>query len=204
MAQKRKKKPVRRSRPRYEFKPDATGSSFLKQLHLTQHQQRQLLRWALFALVCVLGLVLQDVILCHMSILGATTDLVPMAILLISVTIGSHQGSIFAFIASLIYQFSGSAPGPYVIAYLSFLGIAGGMFREGFWRRGFASDVLCAAIMLLAYELAVFGTGIFMGLTTWYRLGVFLVTAIISILIMIALYPLISKIDRIGGETWKE
>ena len=78
------------------------------------------------------------------------------------------------------------------------------MFREGFWRRGFASDVLCAAVMLLAYELAVFGTGIFMGLTTWYRLGVFLVTAIISILIMIALYPLISKIDRIGGETWKE
>ena len=204
MAQKRKKNPARRRRPRYEFKPDATGSSFLKQLHLTKLQQRQLLRWTLFGAVCVFGLVLQDVILSKFSLLGATTDLVPMAILLITVTIGSHQGSLFALIAATLYHFSGSAPGPYAIAYLSFLGIAGALFREGFWRRGFASDVLCAAVMLLAYELTVFGTGIFLGLTTWYRLGVFLLTAVLSILIMVALYPLVSKIDRIGGETWKE
>jgi hypothetical protein len=124
--------------------------------------------------------------------------------LLIAVTIGSEQGSLFALIASTLYHFSGSAPGPYVIAYLSFLGIAGAMFREGFWRRGFASDVLCAAVMLLAYELILFGTGLFMSLTTWYRLSVFLLTALLSILVMIALYPVISKIDRIGGETWKE
>lgn len=205
MAQKRKKNAARaRRRQRYEFKPDAAGSSLLKQLHLTQLQRRLLLRWTLFAALCVAGLVLQDVILCRMSILGATTDLVPAIILLITVAIGSEQGSVFALVASAIYYFSGSAPGPYAIAFLVILGIAGALFREGFWRRGFASDVLCAAVMELTYELAIFGTGLFLGLTTWYRLGVFLVTAILSILIMIALYPLVSKIDKIGGETWKE
>ena len=204
MAQKRRRSAARYRRQRYEFKPDAAGSSILKQLHLTKLQRRQLLRWTLFAAICIAGLVLQDVIMCKFNFLGATTDLVPCAILLITVAIGSEQGSLFSLVAGTVYHFSGSAPGPYAIAFLCFLGIAGALFREGFWRRGFASDVLCAAVMLLAYELAVFGTGIFLGLTTWHRLGVFLLTAILSILIMIPLYPLVSKIDRIGGETWKE
>ena len=204
MAQKRKRNPARRRRPRYEFKPDAQGSSFLKKLWLTQLQRKHLLRWTLFGAICVFGLVLQDVIMSRFTFLGATTDLVPCAILLISVAIGSEQGCLFALVASSLYYFAGSAPGPYSIAYLSILGIGGVMFRENFWRRGFASDVLCAAIALAAYEFAVFGTGLFLGLTTWYRLGVFLVTAAMTIAVMIPLYPLVSKIDAIGGETWKE
>ena len=204
MAQKRNRSAARRRRARYEFKPDARGFSLLKQLHLTQHQQRQLLRWSLFALICIGGLVLQDVIMSRFALLGATTDLVPMAILLIAVAIGSEQGSLFALIAACLYFFAGSAPGAYAIAYLSILAIAGALFREFFWRRGFASDVLCAACALFIYEMTVFLTGIFLGLTTWYRFGVFLLTAILSILVMIPLYPLVSRIDKIGGETWKE
>jgi len=202
MAQKRKRNPRRRQR--YEFKPDNLGSSLLSRLHLTKLQQRQLLRWTLFAALCILGLVLQDVILSRFSLLGATTDLVPCAILLISVAIGSEQGSYFSLIASSLYYFSGSAPGPYAIAFLSILGIGGALFRENFWRRGFASDVLCAAVALFLYELAVFGTGIFLGMTRWHRLGVFLLTAALSVLVMIPLYRAVSAIDKIGGETWKE
>lgn len=204
MAQKRKKSALRRRRARYEFKPDAPGVSFLKQLSLTQLQRRQLLRWSLFALICIIALVLQDVIMSRFSLLGATTDLVPAAILLISVTIGSHQGSVFALVASMVYYFAGSAPGPYAIAAISVLGVAGALFREYFWRRGFASDVLCAACAMLLYEISIFGTGLFLGLTRWNRLGVFLLTTLISILVMLPLYPLVSRIDQIGGETWKE
>ena len=204
MAQKRKSNSFRRRRPRYEFKPDAEGGSFLKKLHLTRLQQKQLLRWTLFGVICVFFLVLQDVILSKFSLLGATTDLVPCAILLIAVAIGSEQGSFFALIASSLYYFSGSAPGSYAIAYLSILGVAGALIRENFWRRGFASDVLCAATALICYEFSVFGTGLFMGLTTWHRFGVFLLTTVMTILVMIPLYPAVSKIDAIGGETWKE
>ena len=202
MAQKRRKST--RRRPRYEFKPDELGSSFLSRLHLTKLQQRQLLRWALFGLICILGLVLQDVIMSRFSLLKATTDLVPCAILLITVTIGSEQGSYFVLIASALYYFAGSAPGPYAIALLSMLGLGGALFRENFWRRGFASDVLCAAVAMLAYEMAVFGAGLFLRLTTWHRFGVFLLTAILSIAVMIPLYSAVSAIDRLGGETWKE
>ena len=202
MAQKRRKQT--RRRPRYEFKPDDLGASFLSRLHLTQLQRRQILRWSLFGLVCILGLVMQDVIMSKFSLLGATTDLVPCAILLITVTIGSEQGSYFVLLASALYYFSGSAPGPYAIAFLSLLGLGGALFRESFWRRGFASDVLCAAAALFAYELAVFGAGLFLRLTIWNRLGVFLLTAAFSIAVMVPLYRAVSAIDKIGGETWKE
>ena len=204
MAQKRKQNSARRRRQRYEFKPDALGTSWLKKLYLTKQQQRTLLRWTLFAAVCIAGEVVQDVLMSRFSFLGATTDLVSCAILLITVAIGSEQGSYFVLIASSVYYFSGSAPGPYAIAYLSLLGIAGALFRENFWRRGFASDVLCAAVALIAYELSVFGTGLFLGLTTWHRFGVFLLTTAMTVLVMIPLYPLVSRIDQIGGETWKE
>ena len=104
----------------------------------------------------------------------------------------------------MFYYFSGSAPGPYAIAGISILGIAGALFREYFWRRGFASDVLCAGCAMALYELSIFGTGLFLGLTRWNRLGVFWLTAVLSILVMIPMYPVISNIHRIGGETWKE
>ena len=204
MATKRNRTRRRTQRRRYEFKPDASGASFLKQLHLTQLQRQRLLRWGLFAAVCIGALVLQDVIMSRFSLFGATTDLVPAAILLISVAIGSEQGSLFSLITSTLYYFAGSAPGPYAIAFLSFLAIGAGLIRENFWRRGFASDALCAGVALFIYEMAVFSTGLFLRLTTWYRFGVFLLTAILTIIAMLPLYRPVSAIDKIGGETWKE
>lgn len=188
----------------HEFRPDALEVSFLKTLHLTQHQRKILTKWLLFTLVWILALTLQDVLMAQVSIFGATTDLVPCFILLTTVTIGSELGSLFALAASLMYHFSGSAPGPYVVAFLPILGILAGLFRENYWRRGYASDVLCAAIAMMLYEIGIFASGTFFGLTGWYRFGVFLTTGLLSVLVMLPLYPLVSKIGAIGGETWKE
>ena len=78
------------------------------------------------------------------------------------------------------------------------------MFRQGFWRRGFRSNILCAGLALLSYELAIYGTGVFLGLTYFSRIGVFLLTWLLSFLVMLAAYPLILRIRKIGGDTWKE
>ena len=188
----------------HEFRPDKLEVSFLKTLYLTQLQRKILLKWCLFAAMCLVGLTLQDVIMARISLFGATTDLVPCLILLICVTIGSEEGGVFALVASMIYYFAGTAPGPYAVALIPIFGLAGGIFRESFWRRGMASDVLCAAIAMMAYEFAVFGLGLFSELTNWYRWYVFLFTGIFSVLVMLPLYPLVSKIGAIGGETWKE
>lgn len=194
----------RRNRPNYEFKPDSDRVPLLKKLYLTKLQRRHILRWTLHALLCLLLLILQDVVMSRIHIRGATTDLVSAAIILIAVYADVYEGSLFAIIASSLYVFSGSAPGPYCVAYLTLLSIAAAVFRQTWWRRGFRSNILCAGLALLLYELAVYGTGIFLGLTYWSRISVFLMTALLSFAVMVALYPLVRKIHLIGGETWKE
>ena len=194
----------KRKRTTYEFKPDSDRVPLLKKLHLTQLQRRQVLQWSLYGLVCLLLLVIQDVIMSQVDIRGATTDLVPAAILLITVISDVYNGSLFVLIASMLYVFSGSSPGPYVIGYLSVIGIAVTVLRQLFWRRGFRSNILCAGLGLLVYELAIYATGIFLGLTYWSRIGVFLLTGLLSFVVMLAIYPLIRRIQKIGGELWRE
>ena len=195
---------ARRKRTHYEFKPDKAPKVLQKLLHLTHLQRRQVLQWTLYGLVCLFLLILQDVIMSQVSISGATTDLVPAAILLITVLSDIYAGSLFALIASTLYVFTGSSPGPYVLAYITVLGIAAAFFRQSFWRRGFRSNILCAGLALLVYELAVYGTGLFLGLTYPSRILVFILTWALSFGVMLALYPLIRKIQKIGGELWRE
>jgi hypothetical protein len=194
----------KRRRPTYEFKPDREKSSLLKLFHLTRLQKLQLLQWSLYGVLCLFLLVVQDVVMSKVHIRGATTDLVPTAILLICVVSDAYNGSLFAIIASTLFVFSGSSPGPYAIAFITVLGVGAALFRQSFWRRGFRSHILCGGLALLAYELAIWGTGIFLSLTYWSRIGVFLLTWLYSFLVMLALYPLIHKIQKIGGEAWRE
>ena len=195
---------AKKRRPTYEFKPDREKVPLSKKLHLTALQKKQVLMWSLNGLVCLFLLVLQNVIMSRISVVGATTDLVPAAILLICVVYDAYDGSLFGIIASTLYVFSGAAPGPYAIGYLTVLGVAAALFRQSLWRRGFRSNALCAGSALLIYELAIWGTGVFLGLTYWSRIGVFLLTWGLSFLVMLALYPLIRVIQKIGGETWRE
>ncbi len=194
----------KRRRTHYEFKPDSNRIPLHKKLHLTQLQRKQLLQWTLNSLLCLVLLIIQDVIMSQVSFRGATTDLVPAAILLIAVLSDAYDGSLFLLLSSMFYVFSGSAPGPYVIAFLTIAGVAAALFRQSFWRRGFRSNFLCAGLALFLYEMAVFGTGIFLGLTHWGRFGVFVTTWALSFGVMLALYPLTRAIQKIGGEIWRE
>ena len=56
----------------------------------------------------------------------------------------------------------------------------------------------------MLYEIITYGLGIFLGLTYWGRIGIFVFTGLLSWLIMIPMYKLINAIGTIGGNTWKE
>lgn len=191
-------------RPKAEFKPDAEGSSLLKMLHLTQAQRDLYLKWGLYIAVIVLLTMIQDVIMSQVTIFGATTDLAVCAILLITVIEGIDTGSIFVLIASCLYYFSGSSPGPVSVGLMTFLGIGACLFRQMYWHRNQASIVLCAGLALMLYELGNFAVGIMTELTRWDRLPYFAITGALSIAVMIPLYALICRIGQIGGNTWKE
>lgn len=197
MAKRRRKRTV-------EFKPDPKAATWAKTFHLTIQQRLQLAKWALYVLTIVLCLVVQDVIMSRIRLFGATTDLAVCAILLITVIEGTDTGSLFVLIASTLYYFSGSAPGAYVIALLSFLGVAAVLLRQMYWHRSKGSIVLCTGIALMLYEIGLFVVGIAIGLTLPSRLIYFILTGVYSCLALIPLYSIVYKIGLIGGNTWKE
>jgi len=197
MAKRRRKRTV-------EFKPDPKAATWAKTFHLTIQQRLQLAKWALYVLTIVMCLVVQDVIMSRVRLFGATTDLAVCAILLITVIEGTDTGSLFVLIASTLYYFSGSAPGSYVIALLSFLGVAAVLLRQMYWHRSKGSIVLCTGIALMLYEIGLFVVGIAIGLTLPSRLIYFILTGVYSCLALIPLYSIVYKIGLIGGNTWKE
>ena len=187
-----------------EFRPDPKGPGFFSRMYITPSQRMRALKWFLYGVNVILLLVLQDVIFSRMNILGATTDLVPAVLLMVCVMEGVESGGLFVLIMSGIYLLSGSAPISGVMILLTVLGMGGSMFRESFLRKGFSSAILCAGTALMVYELAVFLWGLMTGLTLTSRVGVYLLTGVMSVLCLPGMYPILKLIGKIGGETWKE
>ena len=189
---------------KYEFKPDKPVSGIFSKLFLTQKQRRSVLRWGLYSLVLLALSVLQDVLLCRFRLFGATTELVPCGIFLICLLEGLEKGSVFSLCASCLYLFSGSAPGNYAVIFITALSVAITAFRQSLLRKGFRAAMLCTAAAILAYELLVFAFGLFLGMTTFGRIGSRCVTALLTFLWAPVLYPILNAISTIGGEAWKE
>ena len=191
-------------RKKNEFRPDRPDNDFLGKLLLTKKQSKTLLRWVLFSLICLLALLTQDVLMSRIQIWGATTDLVPAVIFAICILQGGESSCIFALVASMLYQFSGSAPGPYCIVLITALSVVASIFRQAYLRKGFSALMLCAVLALVLYELCLFGIGSFLGSTTPDRWGRFLLTAVFTAVPLPVAYPVLLRIGKIGGETWKE
>lgn len=192
------------AKKKYEFQPDKQSSGFFSKLYLTRKQRFSLLRWCLFALILLVLSVVQDVILCKLDVFGATTELIPCAILLICIYLGTESGSIFCLTAAAAYGFSGTAPGYYDIVLITALGVGTAMFRQSYLRKSAGSDMVCTGISFLLYKLLHFLIGLVFEMVPFDKIGVFLLGAALSGLLIPALYPIITVIDRIGGETWKE
>lgn len=192
------------ARHKYEFRPDKTGSGLLSKLYLTQKQRLSLLKWGLYGLTLLVLSVLQDVILCRVSIFGATTDLLPCVIFLICIYQGAENGGVFAVVASALYQFSGTAPGYYIIAVITLLGVFAAIFRQGYLRKSMGADLLCAGIIFALYELIVFFVAVAAGNSSVSRIPTVAITFGLTTVVTPALYALIATIDKIGGNSWKE
>ncbi len=192
------------ARKRYEFKPDRTGTGDWKKLALTQKQRSAILRWALLGAFCLLALIVQDVVMSRVSLLGATTDLLPCVVILACILQGAERGCVFTLVMACVYGFSGSAPGIYVVPLLTGVGVVAATFRQGYLRQNFGAVLLCATVAVMGYELLLFAAGLMLGRTLPARLGVFVLTGVLSSLVLPLAYPVLRAIGKIGGEVWNE
>ena len=189
---------------KYEFRPDKSGKGLLSRLHLTQQQRKTLLKWVLYGLFLTFTSVIQDVILARLDIGGATTDLVPCGIILITLAEGTDTGSVFALVASLLYLFSGTAPGPYAMVFITFLAVIVTAFRQAYLQKTFGAAMLCTVVAVAVYELAIFGIGLFLQVTTLKYLQAFLLTAGLTLVVAPLQYVFVRAINKIGGDLWTE
>ena len=189
---------------KYEFRPDKPKFSLLTYLILSPNQRRKALKWGLYTAFLVFLSVLQDVALSRVRILGATTELIPCAIFLICIMEGVEQGSVFALISSLLYLFSGTAPGVYSMVAIVFCAIGACVVRQAYLQERFSSAMISTSLAMVCYVLTNFIFGLFLGLTIWSRFHGFLITTILSLLAVPALYPLLKAIGKIGGQLWKD
>lgn len=189
---------------KYDFRPDPEGSGDLGKLLLTGLQRRAVLRWSLYAAVCLTALLLQDVLLCRVTIFGAVPDIVPCIVLMVCTMQGAEDGSVFALVAACFYYCSGSSVGAYVIPILVGISVFLVIFRQSYLKQGFLTILLCTALGMLVYELLLFCVGLFLERTYWSRIGAFAATAGVSLLAVPPAYPILMSIGKIGGDTWKE
>ena len=182
---------------RYEFKPDKPRSGILSKLFLTRLQRRSLAKWGLYALLLLVLSVLQDVFLCRVQLLGATTELVPVGIFLICLAEGGENGSVFSLVASCVYLFSGSAAGYHSIILLTALSVAVTLFRQTYLQKGFAADLLCTAFAVLVYEMAVFFVSVFLNMTVMGRIFTHFLTGVYSLAFAPLLYFIVRGISAI-------
>ena len=187
---------------KYEFKPDKPYSGFWEKLLLTRLQRREVLKWLLYGLFLLALSVVQDVLLSRVRLFGTTTELVPCAIFMICLLEGLERGCVFALVASLLYLFSGSAAGTYAIVLITVLAVGVMFLRQSWLQKGFPTAMLCTGAAMILYELAVFVVCLFLGMTTFGRIGSFFMTALLTMVTAPAMYPVLKAIG--GREIWKE
>lgn len=187
-----------------EFRPDRRGTSQLSKLWPTPGQQLRILCWILYGLMCLVVLLMQDVLLYRIDIAGGCTDLVPTLVIMVAVLQGAERGSIFALLASVLYFFSGSSPGFYVIPLLTGVAVLVAIFRQAFLRRGFWTVLVCETLGLGVYELGLFTVNWFLKLTVFSRVGAAFSTVVLSLLAVPVAYPVLMTIGKLGGEAWDE
>ena len=189
---------------KYEFQPDRPYSTWLSKLQLTRQQQKQALKWFLYALVIVVLSVAQDVVLCRFRFFGGTTDLVPCGIFIICTLEGTQKGCIFALAAAFFYLLSGVAPGPHVLVLITMPAMLVAALRQAYLQQGFPATLLCTALAMAIYELCVFGFCLLLGLVSVARYSGFVAAAVLSLVAVPIVYPIAKAIGTIGGNLWNE
>ena len=189
---------------KYEFQPDKPYATWLSKLQLTKYQQKQVLKWFLYALVLIILSLLQDVVLCRFRFWGGTTALVPCGIFTICMLENPQQGSIFALVSSFLFVMSGSAPGAHVIVLITVLSVLLCAIQHTYLQVGFLSVLLSTVLAMAIYDLAIFGFCLLVEQVPIGKYMSFVMPAAFSAAVVPVIYPFVKAIHGIGGKAWKE
>lgn len=176
------------------------GGGGLHQLYLTKQQRRLLLKWALYALLFLLTLLLQEVVLCRLPVFGARFHLLPGLIVCVCLAEGAEGGGVFALCATLFWALAGADLGFVSIAVLTFCGVGSALLLDHLLVNRLPTCCLCCLGALLLHDTVIFLLHLFLGSAALLQfVTVVLPGVVISTVPCPLFYTLTRKISRIGG-----
>ena len=119
-------------------------------------KSRIILKWALYALLALLALLVQDTVLGGRRFFGGQLSLVPVAAVSVAVMTGAEAGSLFCLLCGAVYCLTGADSGPVTLVALTVSGALAGGLCSVFFQRSFVPCLLFCALALLLSDGAIF------------------------------------------------
>lgn len=167
--------------------------------YITPKQWRHILRWSLYTLLFLTGMIFQTVIWGKDGIFGHCPDLVAVVILTVCMVEGAERGGLFALLTSTFWALSGIDRGALQILCLTVLPIFSIHYSRKIFSVSYIPDLLSCGVILflthtLEYLLRLFYDGVPSHLFTTRLIPGILV----SLLFQPLIYRLVKSIEKIG------
>lgn len=173
---------------------------WLQKLRITKRQARSLVKWAVYAALLGVLLVIQGVILSRLPIFGVKLNLIPCYILCVCVVEGADRGGVFALLAGTVWALCGADLGPVSIIVLTIWGLLTGILMERLFRNNIFTCLLCCFGGCLVNETVTFFLLLFLGRVTAFQYVRIALPAVAMSMVGCPIFYYLSRlITRIGG-----
>lgn len=172
----------------------------LEKLHITAHQWKIMIKWAVYSVLFLFVMLFQTVCLGNVRFFGVSCNLVPILLVCICIREEPGSGGLFTLIMSLIWCLSGVDFGSISIFVLTIGGVFAGIACRVAINQRFLPCALCCFVVALVHESAIFLLKLlFSGVEPIFWLKRALPCALLSMVVYPLLYLLVKWISRIGG-----
>lgn len=159
---------------------------------------KKVLMWALYALLFLAVLTVQNMLLGRLRVFGAKLNVMPLVMVCVGLWTGHEKGGLYGLIAGVLWQMTGADDGALAIISYPLCAILSGWLCDNVFPRRIWPALILSLGALLCHEGAAFLLKYYLegaDLSLFYRVAV---TALCSALVCPAVYLLAKGIGKVG------
>lgn len=160
---------------------------------------KNILMWALYAVLFLLVLVVQTVIFGRARFFGVKLSLVPVCIACVAMHTGSENGALFGLISGAFWMLAGADGGVLYILLFPVCGALAGYLCDRYLNRSLLSAFFMCLMTLCLTQLALFAFRVFVGTAALSGIGSVLVQIGLSMLAWPPVYWLAWLVRKAGA-----
>lgn len=130
-----------------------------------QERYRNKLMWALYGLLLLMVLVLQDVVFGRARYFGTKISLIPLVIACVAMHGGAEKGGAFGLAAGVVWCLSGGDGGGMLIIFSTVCALAAGYLCDRYLNRNILSAAMMSVLALVLTQTLLFLFKLYMGQT---------------------------------------